>query len=89
VEVGLAHGLPEPGRATAQMKVLDQRADARSFSVRLSAPANTRQTLFLRLNDPRIHLRIEGAEVSAGSSELRVEFPAGEGYKEKEVKLSW
>jgi hypothetical protein len=25
----------------------------------------------------------------AGSSELRVQFPAGEGYKEKQVTLSW
>jgi glycogen debranching enzyme len=89
VEVGLGHGLPDPGSVTAQMKVLDQRADARSLSLRLSAPANTRQTLFFRLNDPRIHLRIDGAELSPGSSQLRVQFPAGRGYKEKEVKLSW
>jgi hypothetical protein len=89
VEVGLPHGLPEPGSATTQMKVLDQRADARSLSLRLSAPASTQQALFLRINDPKIHLRIEGAEPSAGSSELRVQFSAGEGYKEKEVKLSW
>ena len=89
VEVGLAHGLPEPGSVTSQMKVLDQRADARSLSLRLSAPANTQQTLFLCVNDPKIHLRIDGGEISAGSSELRLQFPAGEGYKEKEVKLSW
>ncbi|HEY4054652.1 MAG TPA: hypothetical protein VGL74_12955 [Terriglobales bacterium] len=89
VEVGLPHGLPEPGSPTTQMKVLDQSADARSLSLRLSAPASTQQTLFLRVNDPNIHLRIEGAELSAGSPELRVQFPAGEGYKEKEVSLSW
>jgi glycogen debranching enzyme len=89
VEIGVAHGLPEPGSLTAQMKVLDQRADARSLSLRLSAPANTQQILFLRLNEPKIHLQSEGAEVSTGSSELRVQFPAGGGYTEKEVKLSW
>jgi glycogen debranching enzyme len=89
VEVGVGHSLPEPGSVTSQMKVLDQRAAAHSLSLRLSAPANTQQTLFLRMNDPKIHLRSEGAEVSAGSSELRVQFPAGEGYQEKEVKLSW
>jgi glycogen debranching enzyme len=89
VEVGVAHGLPQPGSATAQMKVLDQRANARSLSLRLSAPANSQQTLFVRVNDPKIRLRIDGAEISAASSELRIEFPAGEGFKEKEVKLSW
>jgi hypothetical protein len=89
VEVGIAHGLPEPGKVTSQMKVLEQRAAAHSLSLRLSAPANTHQTLFLRLNDPKIQFRSEGAEVSADSSELRVQFPAGEGYKEKEIKLSW
>ena len=89
VEVAIAHGLPEPGSASAQMKVLRQRSDARSLSLRLSAPANGQQTLFVRVNDPKIHLRVEGAALSAGSSEMRVQFSAGEGYKEKEVKLSW
>jgi hypothetical protein len=88
VEAGLAHSLPEPGSATAQMKVL-QRADARSLSLRLSAPANTLQSLFLRVNDPKVHVRIEGAELLTGSSELRVQFPAEGGYTEREVKLSW
>jgi hypothetical protein len=89
VEVGIGHGLPEPGSTTAQMKVLDQRPDARSLSLRLSAPASTQQTLFVRVNDPKVHLRIEGAELSAGSSELSVQFPAGAAYTEKAVKLSW
>jgi glycogen debranching enzyme len=89
VEVGLSHNLPEPGSVTSQMKVLDQRASAHSLELRLSAPANTVQTLFLRLNDQRIHLQIDGAERSADSSELRVRFPAGGGYTEKTINLSW
>jgi glycogen debranching enzyme len=89
VEVGLSPALPEPGSVTSQMKVLDQRASAHSLELRLSAPANTLQTLFLRLNDQGIHLQIEGAERSADSSELRVRFPAGAGYTEKKINLSW
>jgi hypothetical protein len=89
VEVGTCHGLPEPGSITSEMKVLEQRADLHSLSLRLSAPANSQQTLFVRLNDQKIHLRIKGGEMPAGSSELHVQFPAGEGYKEKQVTLSW
>jgi glycogen debranching enzyme len=88
-EVGIAHGLPEAGAVTSQMKVLDQQESPHSLKLRLSAPANSYQTLFLRVNDPRVHLRTEGAEVSANSSQLRIQFPSGVGYVEKVVSLSW
>jgi hypothetical protein len=45
--------------------------------------------LFLRLNDVKIHPRVDGAEVSADSSQIRVQFPPGAGYVEKAVTLSW
>jgi hypothetical protein len=89
VEVGIAHGLPEAGAVTSQMKVLDQQQSPHSMRLRLSAPANSYQTLFLRLNDPKIHLRTDGTEVSADFTQLRVQFPAGAGYVEKVVTLSW
>jgi len=89
VEVGIPHGLPNPGAVTAQMKVLDQEASSRSLRLQLSAPANSRQTLFLRINDPKIKLKIEGAEIAAGSNQLAIEFPAGAGYVEKTVTASW
>jgi hypothetical protein len=89
VEVGIDHGLPQPGATTMQMKVLDQQPSERSVRLVLSAPANTEQTLFLRLNDAKIHLRTEGAQLSSDSSHLRVQFPAGEGYVQKTVTLSW
>ena len=92
VEVGIAHGLPEPGSVTSQMKVLDQRASANSLSLSLSAPANAVESLFLRINDPRIRLAADGAEISktsADSSELQVHFPSGAGYQKKDVVLSW
>jgi glycogen debranching enzyme len=89
VEVGVAHGLPEAGARTSQMKVLDQQPSPHSLRLRLSAPASSRQTLFLRLNDPGIHLRTNGAEVAADSAQLRMQFPPGAGYVEKIVTLSW
>lgn len=89
VEVGIAHALPEPGSVTSEVKVLDQRASANSLSLRLSAPANTVESLFLRVNDPSIRLAAVGAEISAGSAELRVHFPSGAGYQNKDIKLSW
>ena len=88
VEVGIAHGLPEAGASTSQMKVLDQQQSPHSLRLRLSAPANSHQTLFLRLNDPHIHLRTEGAAVAADSAKLRMQFPPGAGYVEKVVTLS-
>jgi len=89
VEVGLAHGLPEAGAVTSQMKVLDQREAARSLQLRLAAPSNSQQSLFLRLNDPKIHLQVEGAKPSANYSQLDMQFPSGNGYVEKVVTLSW
>ncbi len=94
VEVGIGHGLPEPGSVTSQLKVLDQQRSPRSMRLRLSAPANSFQELFLRVNDPKIHLTGDGAAVSADSSQIRIQFPSSDGstsdaYVEKTVTLSW
>ena len=89
VEVGLAHGLPDAGAVTAQMKVLDQSQSAHSLQLRLAAPSNSQQRLFLRVNDSKIHLQVEGAKPSANYSHLEVQFPSGNGYVEKVVTLSW
>lgn len=89
VEIGIAHGLPEFGSITSQMKVLEQRATARSLSFRLSAPATSVQKIFVRINEPNVHIRVEGAEMPDDHSEIAVQFPAGNGYVEKELKLSW
>ena len=88
-EVGIEHGLPEAGAITSQMKILDQRESQHALQLRLSALANSNQQLFLRLNDPKIHLRSDGAEVSANFSQLQIHFPPGAGYVEKVVTLSW
>jgi hypothetical protein len=89
VEIGIEHGLPEAGSVTSQLKVLDQQKSPRSLQLHLTAPSNSQQILFLRVNDAKIHPRVEGAEVSADSTRLKVSFPAGAGYVEKKVTLSW
>jgi hypothetical protein len=45
--------------------------------------------MFLRVNDPKVHLRADGADVSSDFAQLRIEFPSGTGYVEKTVTLSW
>ena len=89
VEVGIAHGLPESGARTARMKVINQKELPRSLRLILSAPASSQQTLFLRINESKIHLRADGAEVSGNPAELRIQFPPGSGYVEQTVTLSW
>jgi len=89
VEVGIGHGLPDAGAVTSQLKVVDQRETAHSSQLRLSAPSNSQQTLFLRVNDAKIHLQVEGAKPSADHAHLDVQFPSGNGYVEKVVTLTW
>lgn len=92
VEVCIPHGLPEPGSTTHQLKVLDQRASARSLMLRLAAPANSRQNLFLRINDIKANVPSNDVDVSASHEQLRriqISFPQGTGYVDKTVTLSW
>jgi glycogen debranching enzyme len=93
VEAGLVQALPNPGATTQQLKVLDQQSVGNSLSLRLSAPANSHQTIMLRINDPHAKLHVEGAEMpQANNSSLRplqVNFGAGEGYVEKTLKVTW
>jgi glycogen debranching enzyme len=93
VEAGLATALPNPGATTQQMKVLDQQSAGNSLLLRLSAPANSHQTIMLRVNDPRAKLHVEGAQVTSGNTSslrpLQIDFGAGEGYVEKMLKVIW
>ena len=87
VEVGLSHSLPEPGAITSQMKVLDEKYTDRSLQLRLSAPADSSQTFFLRRNFSAAKLRIDGA--IASGDELVMQFPHGSGYVEQAVTIAW
>jgi glycogen debranching enzyme len=91
VEVGMAHGLPEPGSVTDQMKVLNQEGGAHSITLDLAAPANSVQKLTLRINAPnlKIHSNLALPLKPTGLQDVTVPFPAGTGYVEKSVTFSW
>ena len=91
VEVEIPHSLPPPGSTTSQLKVLDQQMSAHSLSLTLSAPANSRQELSVRVN-AKIKLSPGGAELEPGEKAMRrlqVPFPPGAGYVDKVVTLTW
>ena len=92
VEAGLDHALPQAGAVTEQMKVIDQESSANSLTLTLAAPANTHQTVLVRVNDPRVRLHLDGAAMPKDTSAVRpvqVNFGAGEGYVEETMKFTW
>jgi hypothetical protein len=89
VEVAIAHGLPDAGAVTSQMKVLDQQVSPHSLRLRLSAPGGSSQALFLHVSEPKIRVQTDGATASADLTKLQVTFPAATGYVEKVVTVSW
>ncbi len=97
VEVAVPHYLPLPGARTLQMKVLAETATAHSLKLELAAEAGSVVELKLRLNQEKLNVHADGAElVSAehGSGvsrldSLTVKFPSGTGYQQRTVALSW
>ncbi len=95
VEIGIPHELPLPGSPTAQLKVLSQSTDAHSLTLELEAQGGSVYDLPLRVNGQHIAIRAEGATVEqakAGDSslgKLHVVFPAGAGYRQQTVRVTW
>jgi len=89
VEIGIAHGLPEAGSTTTQMKVIDQQEGPRSLKLVLAAPASSEQMLFMRVNDPKVRVRVKGAQLSPDSAQLQILFPPGDGFTERAVTVAW
>ena len=95
VEVGIPTGLPLPGAATAQLKVVGESRETRSITLQLEAQAGSTWELPLRLNGPAgMFPRADGATIwpspaGSGMRSLRVVFPAGEGYRPATVRLNW
>ncbi len=91
VEVAIAEHLPREGDMTHQMKVLDQTAGDRSLTLRLAAMAGAQETIAVRRNRAGLAVRVEGATIAGGGAleTMTVEFPAGTGYVEKTVRLTW
>ena len=92
VEIGIEEHLPEFGAETHQLKVLAETYGAHSVTLRLSAPGDTEQTLTVRENGAVANLAAANAELGDARNALRplhVEFPAGGGYLEKTVTVTW
>ena len=78
------------------MKVLTEHYDAHSFTLLLSAPPATRQSLSLRVNAAQLHPRSEDVEllpIVDGKAALTIAFSAGpadaDGYVQKTVTIRW
>ncbi len=98
VEVGISTGLPLPGASTAQLKVRGESREGRSVTLQLEAAGGTSWDLPLRLNARATALKIDGAMLLPAKAapaedlamrEMRIVFPAGEGYQQHTVRLSW
>ena len=87
VEVAIGHGLPLPGARTAQMKVLNETANAHSLRLDLEGMAGSESVLEVRRNGANAHVQVDGAEMI--SDTLHVHFPAGTGYVPQSVTLHW
>lgn len=92
VEVGIDEHLPEFGAETHQLKVLAESYGAHALTLRLSAPGDTEETLTVRENSPVPNLAAADAKLGSeqdGICSLRVQFPAGTGYVDKTVTITW
>jgi len=94
VEAFVPRHLPNPGSETHQLKVIGELHTARSYTLTLSAPAGEQMSIPLRENIPGLDLHADGAEMSGSRlgddvRTLTVDFPAGQGYVDKTVRISW
>jgi glycogen debranching enzyme len=92
VEIAVKQELPEFGAGTRQIKVLDEKTLRRRITLTVSAPASSRQILLLRENTSNLNVQTQDAEIGLPKDGLRaitVRFPAGQGYVNKTVTLSW
>lgn len=92
VEVGVEQSLPLFGATTHQMKILNEHYDAHSLTLKLAAPGASVETMDVRKNASRAGIQATGAILNMQGPDLgnlEIEFPAGDGYVEKEVTLTW
>jgi glycogen debranching enzyme len=91
-EIGIDVHLPEFGAETHQLKVLAETSDTHSLVLHLSAPGDSEQTLTVRENTALAKLATADAQLGEARNGLRslhVHFPAGPGYVDKTVTLTW
>jgi hypothetical protein len=85
VEVGVPGELPLPGSRTSQLKVVGEQREANRYRLEFEAPGGSEHSLPVRFNQPGV--RVSGAELAGPN--LRVRFPAGEGYRRVSVAFTW
>ncbi|MGI8992634.1 MAG: amylo-alpha-1,6-glucosidase [Bryobacteraceae bacterium] len=85
VEMELPHALPNAGAATRQSKVLSQIEQERSAIFELEGQGGESLEVPLRLN--RENVKVSGGAIVSGK--LRLEFPAGEGYRIRKTTFTW
>jgi len=85
VEIGMPHGLPQPGSRTQQLKVLAEERGANRLTLTMEAPGGSTYDLPFRINRPG--LRVSGAEIAG--DKLRVHFHPGPGYQRDLFTLTW
>src|SRR5471030_1517088 len=81
------HELPLPGSRTAQLKVVGEQREANRYALELEAPGVSEHNLPVRFNRPGVRVSVSGAEMAGPN--LRVRFPAGDGYRRVSVAFSW
>lgn len=92
VEAFIGRHLPSFGSETHQLKIIQEIHASHSYTLALAAPAGEQQSIQLWQNEPQLALHIEGAQASAsehGMRTLTVNFPAGQGYVAKTIRISW
>jgi len=85
VEIGVPGELPLPGSPTANLKVIGELRETDRYELEFEALGGSEHSLPVRFNRPGV--RVGGAEL-AGSN-VRVRFPAGDGFRRMTVALSW
>ena len=94
VEVSLPSAQLEPGDSTHGLKVLAEERRDRRLTLILSAPAESRQSLALRINTSKpstLKFTVDGATQRKEDQKtlLDVSFPSGTGYQNKTVTITW
>ena len=92
LEVSIDSQLPQFGAETQQLKVLDQKSSARSYTLTLAGIGGETYHLQLRENIPNLQVRTDGATLGSLSQKLRVAtvvFPQASGYVTRTVEFSW
>lgn len=92
VEVGTEQALPLFGSTTEQMKILDEHYGAHKLTLKLAAPGGSNATMDVRENAGHAKVQASGAILNMRGTDtgtLHIEFPAGAGYVEKEITLTW